>query len=433
MATLTARVRPVPARRVLVARLVVWFGLLVPAAVVEVRPPSAVVDDPFTAVTLLRGFGPVACLLVAVLIARPRLLPAGSREWLVTGYLAVVAASTLWSLAPRATLLKAAHLAVAYALLILLTRCWRDREQALRELSVVVHGVVVLAAVTAVALPVRSRNEFTGRLVSVWPAMQSVTLGLFAAAALVLLVASVGPRASTRSRVLPALLGLVAVVVLLLTGARAAIVLALIGMAVVLRGRGWNLRLREAAAALLVGAALVASPIGATLRDRVVGDDAGSLFQLGGRLPLWDLALQAVADRPLIGYGYFAGHRLGPYADLFYAQVDATQLPYVDGTWTETLLDLGALGVLALLIFVVVATRRVLLARDGSPQSTAHLALLLVCLLYSVQDFTLQQVGYPMLLLGALLLCPLPGPRDGGEQLTQDLQPPREVAEPSES
>jgi O-antigen ligase len=434
VAPLVTGAAPVRTRRVLVAaRLVVWFGLLVPAAIVEVRPPSAVVDDPFTAVTLLRGFGPAACLLLALLVARPRLLPVGSREWLVTGYLAVVAASTLWSLAPRATLLKAAHLAVAYALLILLTRCWRDRGQALRELSLVVHGVVVLSAVTAVALPVRSRNEFTGRLVSVWPAMQSVTLGLFAATALVLLVAGVGPRVLSRSRALPAALGLVAAVVLLLTGARAAIVLAVVGVAVVLRGRGWALRRREIVGALLVGAALVASPLGATLRVRVVGEDADSLLQLGGRLPLWELALQAVADRPLIGYGYFAGHRLGPYADLFYAQVDATQLPYVDGTWIETLLDLGVLGVLALLLFVVIATRRVLLGRDGSREGTAHLALLLMCLLYSVQDFTLQQVGYPMLLLGALLLCPLPAPRDEDENVMQDVQPSGQLAEPPES
>jgi exopolysaccharide production protein ExoQ len=398
------------AQRERAARLIAWFGLLVPPAFVEVRPPAAVVEDPFTAITLMRGVGPAVCLLVAVAIARPLLRPLGVREWLLTGYLVVVAASALWSLAPRATLLKAAHLAVAYALLVLLTRTWRHRGQALRELTLIVHGVVVLAAITAVALPVRSRNEFTGRLMAVWPSMQSVTLGLFAAVALVLVAAAAGPPRLAQSRALRAGLGVIATVVLLLTGARAALVLAVVGVALVValsRERSRMPRPWTAAVALAALVALVASPLGRTLRQRVAGDEAGSLVAFGGRLPLWDLVLQAVADRPLIGYGYFAGHRLGPYADLFYAQIDATQLPYVDGTWTETLLDLGVLGVVALLAFVAVSVRCVIAARDGSRDSALHLALLLVGILYSIQDFTLQQVGYPMILLGSLLLAPL--------------------------
>jgi O-antigen ligase len=387
-------------------RVLAWIGLLLPSGVVEVRAPDQVVDDPFTPTTLFRGLLPLLCLALVLVIGRPVLRPVGSREWLVTGYLLVVFASAAWSLAPMSTLLKAVHLAAAYALLIVLARVWRSRDQALSDIACVVYGVVLLATATAVLAGDRSRDQYSGRLVAVFPTLQAVVLGTFAALALLLVVAGAGPRL-LRTLWFRVPMAVCAVIVLLLTEARAAAVLAVLGPLAYAARRGVPTATRWwFAGAVGLGAALLVSPLGASLRARFP-TSVDALTDFGGRVPLWQLAVEAVADRPLLGYGYFAGHRLGPYAELFYARVDPTQLPYVDGTWPETLLDLGLLGVAALLAVFVGCARHVIRGRSGDPLSWLHVCLVGFAVLYSVQDFTLQQVGYPLAVFGGVLLAPV--------------------------
>lgn len=393
--------------RLFLARLIAWSGLLVPVGIVQRRSPDEVVADPFTAVTLVRGLMPFVCLLLVLTLARPTLRPLGQREWLLTAYLVVVVGSTAWSLAPQATLLKAAHLCVAYVLLVVIARQWRDSEQALRQLAAIVYGVVVLALVTAALWPERATGRYNDRLVAIFPALESFVLGMLAAFAVVFVVAGVGPRWLVRRLSLRLLIGLASVVVLLQTGARIPTLLAVFLAAGLLARRGLTgARALPLLAGVVAVIGLVFSPYGNNLRERLL-EVPGSAVTLGNRLPLWQLAVEAVADRPLVGYGYFTGHRVGPYAELFYERIDPTQFPYVDGTWPETLLDLGVVGVVVLLAFVSRSLWAGLRASWGGPLMPLRVALALLVVVYSLMDFTVQQVGYPMILVAGLLLMPL--------------------------
>jgi O-antigen ligase len=411
--------------RDLALRLLCGAGLLVPPGIVETRPPSVVVDDPLTLVTAVRGGLPVLCLVLVLVLARPTLRPLGVREHLLAGYLLVVLASTVWSLAPSATFLKAGHLVVAYALLVVLARTWADRRAALDDLAVVAWTVVLLAAAGAGLLSDRTLRPTGGRLLSVYPHLEPVVLGMVAAVAVLMALGAAGP-ALLRRRLPRVVLGSVSLAVLLLTGSRGGLALCLVGV-LTMAALGALRRPRPlTAVGLLAGLVLlVLSPLGATLRARLspslVAEHVGNL---GGRLPMWGDAWATASESPLVGFGYYAGHRLGRYAELFEERFGVlitaygtVQTPYVDGTWVETLLDVGAVGVLALAAFVAGSAVLVWRSRH-SAGGALHLALVVVFVLYSVQDFTLQQVGYPMFFFGGLLLAPLVVARAASERCT---------------
>jgi O-antigen ligase len=432
------KTRPEPgSRRIDAARWIALAGLLVPTGIIEDRQPGAVADEPFTPVTLLRGITPVVCLLVALLLSRTAWRPRGPRELLLSVYLLVVVASTLWSLAPRLTLLKAAHLVVAHALLVVIVRHWQSRRQALDEIAAVVYGVVLLAlAGIAVAPQAAFRPSSDDRLFSVFPALQPVVLGMVAMVALIMLAAGAGPAVTRR---LPVRLLLVACTlgVLLLTRTRSAFVLLVLGLLVLFWLQGRRRLAGGVLAATAAGAVLLAlTGAGRALIEAVAGGPGRfSATSVGGRLPMWNDAVQVVENRPLLGFGYFAGHRFGEYAERFQVTTGRSD-PYIDGTWIETALDLGLLGVAALGVFVGYCAWSVWRSRGFA--TALQCALLAVLLVYSVQDFTIQQPGYPMFLLGSLLLLP-PGSREerGAHRAQQVVDPsagvgPHRGAEPVE-
>jgi O-antigen ligase len=385
-------------------RAIAWVALLVPAGIVEERAPTAVGENPFTLITLTRGLVPAICLIALCLRLRLLPRPQSGPEWALAAYLTVVVASSAWSLAPVSTFLKAGHLVVAYLLLVVLVRLFSSVREAMDELAAVTYVVVCLAASTALLAPEAAFTSYGGRLLSIFPALEAVVLGTVAALALGMAVAGMGP-AVLSSRGARVLLGLVALCVLLLTGSRAALVFALVAV-VLCSGLRWrDLTPLRVAAAVALATAAVLSPLGAILRGRLTPDALSAAVQnFGGRFPLWDDALQVVADRPLIGYGYYAGHRLGEYAERFAAR-GTGELPYVDGTWIETLLDVGIVGLVPLAVFGLWSAWRAVRAYDaGAVASRVALVIVLVLGVYSVQDYTLQQVGYPMVMLGVALL-----------------------------
>jgi branched-subunit amino acid transport protein AzlD len=391
-------------------RLLLWGGLLLPAGVLEARSPVVVSEDPFTAITLFRGLFPGACLLVALLVLRRSPLlwrwPSG-RERLLLAYLGLVWLSAAWSLAPLLTLLKAAHLTVAYALLVLLARCWTSRAQALRDITWVVHAVSLAAAAGALLMPDTAFRA--GRLVGVFPALESVVLGMIAAVAVVTCL-SHGPWERVPAGVRVAL-STVATAVLLLTRTRTALVLVVLaGLLLLCLQHRARIAAAAAGSLALVLSAAALTPAGqAAWRTFLRDTEASDLLSFSGRFPLWSDALQVAADRPLVGFGYFAGHRFGLYAE-FYA-LRYGNAPYIDGTWAETLLDLGLIGIAVLGSFVIGCCIHIWRTRNpGSAPSALHLTLLGMLVIYSVQDFTVQQVGYPMAVMAGLLLARVSDP-----------------------
>jgi O-antigen ligase len=401
-------------------RMTAWLGLLLPTGVIETRPADVVVANPFTLITIVRGVLPAVVLLILVAATHPKLRPQGVRETLLTAYLMVVLASASWSLAPTATLFKAAHLVVAYGLVVLIVRHWRDRREAIDELALVIFLIVAAAAFGALVDPQRSIGP-SGRLLSVFPALQPTVLGLFCASAVLLAYAAIGPGPLFRRLWFRVPVAVTSLTLLLLTGSRVPLVLLLLGLS----AYGWRIGhpkivVRNLALLAIALAGLLFSPLGDAMRPRLSPE---SLFasgaSLGGRLPLWQAAFEVISERPLLGYGYYAGHRLGDYAQRFSAII-IEQPPYVDGTWLETALDLGLLGCTALAAFVGCSTAMVWRsARGNSALGAIHIVILIIALLYGLQDYTVQQVSYPMAIFGAALLAPLRDPRTAREPKRQ--------------
>ena len=407
--------------RSLAIRTLCWAGLLIPPALAVPRPAGAIEADPITVISILKGGFPLVCLIAAAALARPRPLPVTASERWLAAYLALAVASTAWSVAPLPTLLKAGALGVSYGLLLLLARLWPSPEHGIDAIATVVYGVVIAAAIGAVVVPSEALYYSPGeiRLHGLVPPLQAVPLGMFAAAGVLQawLGAGVGVLRGRRARIA---LGIVSLTVMLLTGSRSAFAVLAVGIvtAFALR-RDWRKLAATALALTILAAGILLVPAAQPVRDRVTRQQGlAEVLSLNNRVPMWSDALQAWGAQPLVGLGYYAGHRFGPYAELFAARhpyIPADQsvqegaaistYAFIDGTWIETLLDLGIIGILLLAAFVVAGARQAHRTVASDPSYRVALgALLAGMIVYSIFDFTIQVVSYPMVALAGLLL-----------------------------
>lgn len=392
-------------RRTVTTRWIAWAGLLGPAAVVLDRSGEAILENPLAPVALVRGLGPALALLVAVLLSRTPLRPIDQREWALSTYLTVVVLSVMWSVAPVTTLLKAGHLVIAYGLLVVLSRQWRSRSDALNEIAIVVYLLIGATALGAVAAP---DSAFpVSRLSAVWPPMHPVTVGMFAMVGTVMLAAGAGPRLLRSRRWLRAVAVLMMIAMLLLTRTRSVLLLTPLALLAyfVLQGR-WRVIRASVGAAVIALAAVCLSPRrGDVWAALTRGGGGDQLLTLNDRLPQWSDVFQVIIQRPIRGFGYYAGTRFGPYADRFSNRYGGGEAVVLDGTWASTLLELGAVGVVVLGLFVV--TSFATIARhDRGPENyrAAHLALMSVLLIFSVIELTFEQVGYHLIVAGSIAL-----------------------------
>lgn len=401
-------------RRTVTTRMIAWAGLLGPAAVVLDRSGEAILENPLDPAALVRGLAPALALLVALFISRTSLRPIDRREWALSVYLAVVVVSVMWSVAPMTTLLKAGHLVIAYGLLVVLSRHWPRRSDALNEIAIVVYLVIGATALGAVAAP---NSAFAGsRLSAVWPPMHPVTVGMFAMVGTVMLAAGAGP-AWLRSRVwLRTGTALMMLAVLLLTRTRSVLLLTPLALLAYLMLQGKGRAVRASVGAALVALAIIClSPVrGEVWVALNRGGGGGQLLTLNDRLPQWSDVLQVVSQRPIHGFGYYAGTRFGPYADRFANRYGSDEAVVLDGTWASTLLELGVLGLIALGLFVAMSFVSIS-RRDDGPKNyrAAHLAVVSVLAIFSILELTFEQVGYHLIIAGSVALAPWRGDWDG--------------------
>lgn len=395
-------------------RLIAWTGLLLPSAFVVHRAGEAVLEDPFVATSLFRGIVPVVALLAAWLVSRSPLRPLDAREWSLATYLAIAFVSVIWSVAPQATLLKAGHLAISYALIVLLARHWRDRRHALDELATVVYGIVLIAAATAIFAPEAAFGHPSGRLFSVVPYLHAVGLGMVSALAVLMLVGRAGPDYIRQSLPLRASLILVAIAVLLLTRTLSALILVTVGLSLFLGlARRWRSLLGFLGSLCSFAVIALAGPWRSAVLEVVFrGRSFTTVASLSHRIPMWGDALDVGSTRALGGFGYYAGHRFGPYADMFQHRFGDQRFPVLDGTWVMTYLELGAVGVVSLSAFVGICLwRSVKKVPLDENYGALHVSLLLVLFVFSIADATLEQVAYPMVIFGGALLARPRSPR----------------------
>lgn len=160
--------------------------------------------------------------------------------------------------------------------------------------------------------------------------------------------------------------------------------------------------LRPGRAVLLV---LVLAAIGLGL---MVSTDTGTLIRMAGekdlsgdRPNLVRLALQAIADAPLVGHGLGAFlWSFAPYRDLAFPR--PVSYSFAHNVWLETLMDLGypaALALLAsLLVAVVAAARGVVVRRQSQIHGMVAVAAATLFGLHGVVDFSVQMPANAALL-----------------------------------
>lgn len=406
------------------SRWILWIGLLAPMALTEQTLASELATPALSPLDVLRAGVPVAAIVVAGLASRPASPIAVAPLLPYAAFVAWTAASTLWSVGPTATLLKAVLLGFQAVILVMLVRRYDDPAHALRGLGSVLLG---LAASTIIGLAVAPSLAFQGagsgltvtRLWGVYPPIHPNTLGLISAFLLIALIARQGPRWTTSGAgwVLAMLL---ATGVLLGTRTRYALaVAALLAAYVIVK----KVRTSKVAAALLpvmvAGGIVVVWSMSTELGGFLTrGQSASEFSSLTGRTVLWQRALDLVALQPLQGYGYYSGHRIQiaslPGSD--------TELSNLDNMWVESLVDVGWVGTLLLAAFVVGAlVRGWRLDLPPGPRNCLR-ALMVAGLIASIVNPSIQTVGYAAAIWGLVLMAGLlrdgrPGAGDAAIEL----------------
>jgi O-antigen ligase len=135
------------------------------------------------------------------------------------------------------------------------------------------------------------------------------------------------------------------------------------------------------------------------------GQTGAEFVSLTGRVPLWSAAVDTWSESPMLGHGYYAGHRLGPYADEFHD----IELVNIDNAWVETMLDVGLVGLLPLVLFTLAGVRsawsRYALSLSYGPFVAAAVA---VCAASSFINPSIETMTFTLVIFGLLLLLPRP-------------------------
>jgi O-antigen ligase len=383
--------------------IVVIVGLLAPVAVQQDRTSTQITSAPVTGLAVIQGMVPVVCIAVALLLVRPTSLRPSATELWAAVFLTAAAVSTLWSVSPQITLLKAMQLAIAYLLVLLWVRLSPGRDLVAR-LGLLVHAVL-LAVVAGLILspgsavvPIAGADP-TPRLRGIFPVIAPDLLGFMAVIGLLYLASSVGPSWTLRPSVR---VGLAAtyVLVLLLTRARISLALLVIALLVLMVQ---DARRRTRLGLLLPLIGLAALCVLSLYAGRITtfvsrGESSQALSTLTGRTVTWHQAEQAWAQRPLTGYGFYAGHRLG-----IVSSIEAQNL---DSMWIETLLDVGLIGTVPLAGLLIAGAFAV--GRRRAPSRQLAVAIYATALASSFVNPSLQEPNYTMVVFATVLLARSP-------------------------
>lgn len=398
-----------------VVQMIIWLGVFAPLAFSEVRSSDAITRDPITALALFRGATPALCLALAAGLMRPRLRIRNKVEALAGAFCGLAVLSTAWSVAPLATLLKAGTLAIIYALAILLVRTWGTFMEGIGDIATAAQALVVSALVGAAVVPHRAvpglgLDWLPNRLFGVVPEIHPVPLAAIALVALISALSGVGRWSWQRQGIGRVALGLAAAGGLWLTQTRTMIVVAPVVLIALIATYGRK-RLAGTVAALSAVVAVIAwlaPPTHSMLSGLLTrGQSWMELADLGGRLPMWRMAIEAWLSSPWLGEGYYAGHRFGSYVQVLAkgGRSDLVESAFIDSSYLETMLGLGIVGTVVLIALVVTgATHALRRARRGEPGSSFAVLAVGILIIDSIMSYSLQTPSYQGHLLLALLI-----------------------------
>jgi exopolysaccharide production protein ExoQ len=257
-------------------------------------------DDPSNPILTLTTIGLIGLGLARVVGAPQMIVAAARREPLLLWLAGLVLASTFWSVDPSLTLRKGLEffLVTTYALYVVLRYSLKEFA-ILAGVAGTIGAVLNLAWVLAMPRLGTSPAGWTGIL------NHKNVLGLYAPWMILLLVTAA--RSAPRHRVVFYGAALVQAVLLVGSQSRTALVAAVLAAPLLVVFGALRAR-RTLPGAVLVGftaTSLIASGL-VTLNLGRVTAALGKDLSLTGRLPLWDALIPAVAERPILGYGYEA-------------------------------------------------------------------------------------------------------------------------------
>jgi len=315
---------------------------------------------------VLFAFIGVAVVAVALAVRTGRRM--SKAEALIAIFTTLALMSTLWSAAPALSLVRATQLAIVAAFAVLSVRIL-GRAGALWTTSRSLAWYVLVCAFITIAAPWTTLPLFAeeGVFRFRWFAIHPLDAATLTGAAAIGLL---GIIACARTQDIPARPGvgirvmfLVMVVLLVLTSSRGPMVALAAGI-----GLMWLIRVRpafRAAAVLIVSAGVLASVVYVSeLRSWVEGiaaqDSAATrlflrnqtvddVFQLNGRLELWQELRPIVAEHFVAGTGYQASRA---------ALLDVAEwAAYAHNALLQTVLDLGVVGMLSMLGLIFLGFR----------------------------------------------------------------------------
>lgn len=309
----------------------------------------------FTALTETDLQTPVFALwALAYLVAVAGLFDDRFRRRLVVGapvvlvvVLALTAVSVGWSVDPGLTLRRSVGLVGTALVGLFLTRRLRPVQLLdvlrLTVLLLALASLLLFATGSTLALdPVH--GTLRGVLVTKNTLGRTLALGILAAAAVALL---------DRRRTRRALLSAVPMVLALsLTASTGGMVLTVAVVAVVATLALWGTRrgprlLLGGVALVLAAASLIAPRLSAETVAGAIGEDV----TLTGRTDIWAAALQAIADRPLLGHGYGAFWEGSTEALRIQSRLQ-WEVPNAHNGVLDVGLDLGLVGIVLVLVLL---------------------------------------------------------------------------------
>jgi exopolysaccharide production protein ExoQ len=151
-----------------------------------------------------------------------------------------------------------------------------------------------------------------------------------------------------------------------------------------LRRRG-SRALTAGIAAVLIVSALLSVIVDMDTMAEFLGRDA----TLTGRTTIWSLALESVAERPVLGYGYSAFWNVSPEAHRI-STILHWDVPHAHNGFIDLTLQLGLVGLAIFGLVYAVAAYRALAFAHGDPEQEAlwPLSYLAFILLYQVTEST---------------------------------------------
>ena len=399
-----------------------WLLLFLSGLVFRSRGVDSIREQPLDAWAIYRvALVGLSFLLLAGWLFRadvaPRFLLRGIIAPLAV-YSLVCVASSLWSAQPAWTFYKSIEYLTEVSVLAMLmwtatsTRTYKVLLDFTWTLYAALLGTVWIGVLIWPHLAIR-REHGVGilgfALNGVFPAVGWNTVGEISALVSIVCLTRLLFRPGGRARgTIYGVAAAAGLLTLLLSSSRSSIAGLLLGFAAVLfAARRTRALLALATLALLIGSQTSAGDL--AQRYFMRGQDDQAFYSLSGRVPLWEHGLAQLSDRPLTGFGAYAGGRFVTLAG-FNADTRAGSSTVLN-TYLEVLLGTSFWGLIPLLA-ACLWTWRVLLraARQTGANRLLESQLALEAIgvlgvLTTRSWFTVKFVWHPALLFLAVVGC----------------------------